>query len=395
MYDKIIHPITKKKIDINTKKGFNLLNSYIFYLKGGSSSENDAFFDLIANFQSDETRMLDQRATAPQNVHSIQKVLKPKITKPINYNVNLNKCHDKTSKLLGTGNYKSAYKTNCDTSLWKPESEFSESFTQEDCNNSAILLTQEKDKEFFKEIDIQKKFKNPKIYRYGKCLDDRKRNYKIEDLYDSDLFTWLEENMDDNLNIFLEEQKPLLNNFKEKFMTVLEQVKHLHQENLAHLDIKPENIMIKYNKSNNLINKMALSDYGLVKNVPYTGSLVGTPVYIDPAVPMDALFALTKKSDIYSLGITLLVSLTFNFGTFNLDPYNNIYEELDKLRKRCNTSNMSKQKWIKQKLLPYIAIPFMDNNQKFLDLIYNMVICPRSKRYKIQQVIDHPWFKKN
>ena len=153
MYDKIIHPITKKKMDINTKKGFNLLNNYIFYLKGGSSKPNDAFLDFIANYQSDETRMLDQRANTSQNVHSIQKVLKPEITKPINYNVNLNKCHAKTSKLVRLGwnsNSEAEYKTNCNKSLWKSENEFSESFTQEDCDNSFILLTKKKMKNSLK-----------------------------------------------------------------------------------------------------------------------------------------------------------------------------------------------------------------------------------------------------
>ena len=48
---------------------------------------------------------------------------------------------------------------------------------------------------------------------------------------------------------------------------------------------------------------------------------------------------------------------------------------------------INKEQWIYAKLLPYFK-----KYDDFLDLLYNMVVCPIEKRYNIDQVISHPWF---
>ena len=38
MYNKIVNPITNRKVDINSKLGQNILNNYLYSLRGGSGS---------------------------------------------------------------------------------------------------------------------------------------------------------------------------------------------------------------------------------------------------------------------------------------------------------------------------------------------------------------------
>ena len=187
--------------------------------------------------------------------------------------------------------------------------------------------------------------------------------------------------MEKKINLFL--NKELLNNFKNNFKNVLYQVKLLHQKNYAHFDIKPENIMIKYVKNSNLIEKMDLSDYGSSMIAPYEG-IVGTPGFIDPS----KLNYMTLISDIYWFGITVVGSLYYEYGPFYSNDKNDIKYELLKLNKICNYDSIKKNQWIYAKLLPY----FKNYDDNFLDLLYNMIICPIEKRYNIDQVIEHPWF---
>ncbi|XP_049516533.1 membrane-associated tyrosine- and threonine-specific cdc2-inhibitory kinase isoform X2 [Dermacentor silvarum] len=77
-------------------------------------------------------------------------------------------------------------------------------------------------------------------------------------------------------------------------------VKHLHDHDLAHLDIKPENIFISKN------GYYKLGDFGLVldlKRDDPSDPLEGDPCYLAPEL-MEGHF--TKAADIFSLGITVL-----------------------------------------------------------------------------------------
>ncbi|KAG8189601.1 hypothetical protein JTE90_018957 [Oedothorax gibbosus] len=80
-------------------------------------------------------------------------------------------------------------------------------------------------------------------------------------------------------------------------------VKHLHDHNLVHLDIKPDNIFVSKD-GENVVCK--LGDFGLVLDLSKSDTsdaLEGDPRYIAPEL-MQGVF--TKSADIFSLGITIL-----------------------------------------------------------------------------------------
>ena len=295
----------------------------------------------------------------------------------------LKNCKNKLGRNIGEGKFKTAYATKCDPELWKPEGEFSKSFTPTNCKNSVMLVTNESDDDFYRETKIQEKFKHPRIWKYGSCKDSYHK-YKIEEKLDEDLFDWIQFNTAANINLL--NNKKLLHNFKINFLKMLEQIKQLHDTNMGHFDIKPENIMVKYDRDPYSIakqfEKIVLIDFGFSREPPVRKE-IGTPGFIDPSIIQDKYLSL--KSDIWSLGIVIFFSI---FGL--TDPFY-LYDDdlptgINKLLKLCPMNTESVEDWSQRVLNRF------DTDVILTDLLYNMLICPQSDRYDINQVIEHPWF---
>lgn len=83
-----------------------------------------------------------------------------------------------------------------------------------------------------------------------------------------------------------------------------EAIKLLASKNIVHRDIKPENIMISEFDPDNLVIKVKLSDFGLMKNEESLHSTMsGTKYYMAPEVLKYG--KCSTFSDIYALGATL------------------------------------------------------------------------------------------
>lgn len=82
---------------------------------------------------------------------------------------------------------------------------------------------------------------------------------------------------------------------------------YAHNRGLIHRDVKPANIML------NLLGEAILMDFGIVKIVggrqhTSTGAVVGTALYMAPEIIKGE--HVDRRTDIYSLGVTLFESLT-------------------------------------------------------------------------------------
>jgi serine/threonine protein kinase len=94
----------------------------------------------------------------------------------------------------------------------------------------------------------------------------------------------------------------------------------IHAANGFHRDIKPQNILISKETPERIIFK--LSDFGLARlPPPYSRSMTntawGTQGYMAPEILNNNSFS--TKSDIYSLGITLIELMTGNKNRISLD----------------------------------------------------------------------------
>eukprot|EP00941_MAST-03F_sp_MAST-3F-sp1_P006375 g6375.t1 len=162
--------------------------------------------------------------------------------------------------------------------------------------------------------------------------------------YDMDLFDYI-----------TEEEDGLLQNVMEIILKMWEGLKCMHDKFYVHLDIKPENVLIKMNEEKE-ITDVVLADFGLseklnekyfCKNGKYptgrvhphdvvmNGKVIskgdfevrGTPAYLSPELAMQTDYCKVRKvakglhlpvqsSDIWALGLTTLSVLSTDF--FNL-----------------------------------------------------------------------------
>lgn len=95
-----------------------------------------------------------------------------------------------------------------------------------------------------------------------------------------------------------------------KFISrVADSLQHAHDSGVFHRDIKPSNILLTRE------GRPKVTDFGLAKvedalALSRTGELAGTPYYMSPEQAMSIKSGIDKRTDIYSLGVTLYELLT-------------------------------------------------------------------------------------
>jgi serine/threonine protein kinase len=151
-------------------------------------------------------------------------------------------------------------------------------------------------------------------------------------------------------------------------------LKYLHSYGIVHRDLKTENIMMTQLNDNGIIKIM---DFGLSKIVGPKEGLIdgyGTLSYVAPEVLLRDPY--NKEIDIWSLGIILFLTLSGHLPFMG-----------------------SKQDAIARKIV-YDDVEFDEDewenrSQKVQDLISCCLEKKAEDRIKINQFINHPWFKKN
>ena len=167
-------------------------------------------------------------------------------------------------------------------------------------------------------------------------------------------------------------------NFSERqAMNIMSQlasgVKYLHQYGIVHRDLKPDNIMITQQNEYGVIKIM---DFGLSKIVSPHEKMVdgyGTLSYVAPEVLLRTPY--NKEVDIWSMGVILFYMLSGRL------PFRG-----------------SKEQEVAEKIV-YEQLEFDEDDwetrtQKVQDLISCCLEKKAEDRIKINQFLNHPWFKK-
>ncbi len=114
------------------------------------------------------------------------------------------------------------------------------------------------------------------------------------------------------------------------FLKILDAVKYAHDRNILHRDIKPSNFIITPDNNVKILDfGIAKSIDGKSKNLTKTGIKVGTTMFMSPQQVKGQV--LDRRSDIYSLGVTLFQMVTgqlpYNETNTEYDLYNLIVNE--------------------------------------------------------------------
>ena len=142
------------------------------------------------------------------------------------------------------------------------------------------------------------------------------------------------------------------------FKQICEGVKHLHDQQYAHLDIKPENILVDEK------GECYLCDLGSVSSV-YSGNEMTTTLYAAPEVHQAVYCRNPLPADMWSLGIVLCNML---LG----EQPGNIYDEFS--------------------LMQFISEVQSQISILAADLLEGLLAIHSKNRLTINQVLNHPWF---
>ncbi|XP_050313402.1 death-associated protein kinase related-like [Anthonomus grandis grandis] len=151
---------------------------------------------------------------------------------------------------------------------------------------------------------------------------------------------------------------------------ILEGVLYLHDRNIAHLDLKPQNLLLSERES---CEDIKLCDFGISKVLQpgvTVREILGTVDYVAPEVLSYEPICLS--TDIWSVGVLAYVILS-GFSPFGAD---------DKQQTFLNISKCA---------LTFEPESFQDVSSAAIDFIKSALIVDPRKRPSVHELLDHPW----
>ena len=204
-----------------------------------------------------------------------------------------------------------------------------------------------------------------------------------------------------------------IDQFKFLVKEVLKGIDYINEKGIIHSDIKPENILVQYEKENGFfIKSVKIVDYGSAFYINNKSPLItNTPEYLCPEIMTNDKEFIKELNngkyinaiDIWSFGISLLElclccpiwmsyktktmingKIHYSMGYFGCKgrDENKIYQKQIDLSKNLN------------KILKNSLIYMMDEIDKknFIDLLSKMLCFDYSKRISTYEALNHPFF---
>ncbi|XP_037052409.1 ovarian-specific serine/threonine-protein kinase Lok [Bradysia coprophila] len=232
-------------------------------------------------------------------------------------------------------------------------------------SGSTNTLGSVNDEKIHREVEIMRKLNHPNIIRCKEVIMKPNAVYMILELMEGG----------DLLHRLQREKHLSVDNSRYYFLQLCRAVKYLHDKNITHRDIKPDNILLldHHDRTN-----LKLSDFGLSKLLQENSllqTMCGTPLYVSPEILMTAgRGTYTSKVDIWSLGVVLYAMLS---GTL---PFTNDGHTVAQTLIKTGQFNFKKPQF-----------EFVPETAK--QLIKQMLTVNPSKRPTIDDVIMHPWLQ--
>ncbi|KAJ6649758.1 Ovarian-specific serine/threonine-protein kinase Lok [Pseudolycoriella hygida] len=232
-------------------------------------------------------------------------------------------------------------------------------------NGSANTLGSVNDERIHREVDIMRSLNHRNIIR---CYDIIMKPNAVY------MFLQFMEG-GDLLHRIQREKYLTVDTSKFYFQQLCQAVKYLHDQNITHRDIKPDNILLLNNEDRT---NLKLSDFGLSKLLQENSllqTMCGTPLYVSPEILVTAgRGTYTNKVDIWSLGVVLYAMLSGHL------PF-------------CNEGNTVAQTLIKSGKFNFDKERFNYVPETAKELIRQMLTVNPVNRPSIDDVLMHPWLK--
>ncbi|XP_013135631.1 PREDICTED: serine/threonine-protein kinase D1 isoform X2 [Papilio polytes] len=186
------------------------------------------------------------------------------------------------------------------------------------------------------------------------------------------IFVVMEKLKGDMLEMILSHEKGRLTERITKFLVaqILVALKHLHEKNIVHCDLKPENVLLS---SDDEFPQVKLCDFGFARIIgekSFRRSVVGTPAYLAPEVLRNKGY--NRSLDMWSVGVIVYVSLS---GTFPFNEDEDINEQIQ------NAAFM------------YPPAPWREISAEAIDLINNLLQVKQRKRLSVDKCAAHAWLQ--
>ncbi|KAH9247349.1 hypothetical protein BASA81_015066 [Batrachochytrium salamandrivorans] len=210
-------------------------------------------------------------------------------------------------------------------------------------------------------------------------MGDHPNLIKLRNVYESEDMLFLVEDLAEGGELFdmiintgeLSE-KEAARFFKES----VEAIAHLHRNHIIHLDIKPENLLLRNTKQDDLLH-IALADFGLAMedttNASEMDVCVGTPAYWAPEMVKRERYG--RSVDIWSLGCVLYILLV---GIHPFDPSGDSPEA--QILARVATADYDKN-----------TKEYQNLSAAAKDLIRHLLDPNKFRRYTCEEILQHPW----
>ena len=237
------------------------------------------------------------------------------------------------------------------------------------------IINNSKYKKNINESKISSKLKNKNIIDFKGCLNSKEDNSE---------FIILENAKYGNLRDF---QKKILKKecFSESFLClfsyqILNGLYHCHQNKIAHMDIKPQNIVIDEYLNPKIIDFSVSLDYSNKKpndkiQLPFRGTNFYMPSEVINSKEIE--YKNLNKVDAYALGV-LLFKMAYGYYPFNLQY-----------------GDENNYKIINQKINCEYEIKKNKNlSSYFIDFISKLLNKDINKRMNIYEALRHQWIKR-
>ena len=235
------------------------------------------------------------------------------------------------------------------------------SFKKENCNNEKI-------NKIINERNLMKELDNKNIIRILDYFEDK--DY---------IFIIMEYINGGNLYSLIKKRRKLQEKMaKFIFKQMISALKYIHSHNIAHRDIKLDNILL------DLYNGIKICDFGIGKKLNSPDQLLtsfsGTPLYMAPEI------ILSEKNngykgfpvDVWSSGIALYIMLSGQL------PFKN---------NKNNKNKKNKNKELEYSIVNKEPKEIENISDKAKDLIKGLLCKDPSKRLTCDEILKHPWLK--